>query len=135
MTFIDHCAFARQRCHICATLYIIGHLVSINIYPEIILQRNCAYIVATQIMLKSYLCTCILYLNNMSRTLYLSIAYLTRYHPAVEKMKSVLAEYGRPVVGLSAVYQCAYSTLDRPLWWNMDTSGGLSPSTSVAQGT
>jgi predicted dehydrogenase len=56
--------------------------------------------------------------------LVVSVGYMFRYHPAVIKMKAVLAEYGRPVVGLSARYQCAYSTLDRPLWWNMDTSGG-----------
>ena len=29
------------------------------------------------------------------------------------------------MVGVSACYQCAYSTLDRPLWWNMETSGGI----------
>jgi predicted dehydrogenase len=56
--------------------------------------------------------------------LIVSVGYMFRYHPAVEKMRSVLAEHGRPVVGLSAIYQCAYSTLDRALWWNMDTSGG-----------
>ena len=39
-------------------------------------------------------------------------------------MKSILQEYGRPVMGISARYNCAYSTLDRPLWWNVDTSGG-----------
>ena len=50
--------------------------------------------------------------------------YSIRYHPAILKMKSVLQEYGRPVIGMSARYNCAYSTLDRPLWWNVDTSGG-----------
>jgi predicted dehydrogenase len=53
-----------------------------------------------------------------------SVGYMFRYHPAVQKMKAVLAEHGCPVAGVSACYQCAYSTLDRPLWWNMDTSGG-----------
>ena len=63
-----------------------------------------------------YMCLCVIV-----RLIYI----LPRYHPAILKMKLVLQEYGRPVIGLSARYNSAYSTLDRVLWWNVDTSGGV----------
>ena len=68
------------------------------------------------------MCLCVmLELTIVARLLHL----LPRYHPAILKMKLVLQEYGRPVIGLSARYHSAYSTLDRVLWWNVDTSGGV----------
>ena len=54
----------------------------------------------------------------------LSVGYMFRYHPAITKMKSILEQQGRPVMGINARYICAYSEMDHPFWWNKDKSGG-----------
>ena len=54
----------------------------------------------------------------------LSVGYMFRYHPAISKMKSILQQHGRPVMGINARYICAYSEMDHPFWWNKAKSGG-----------
>lgn len=56
--------------------------------------------------------------------LIVSVGYMFRYHPAIEQIKSILNEYGRSVIGINARYNCAYSELDHPFWWNKARSGG-----------
>ena len=56
--------------------------------------------------------------------LIVSVGYMFRYHPAIEQIRSILKEYGRQVMGINARYNCAYSELDHPFWWNKARSGG-----------
>ena len=56
--------------------------------------------------------------------LVVSVGYMFRYHAAVEQMKSILTEYGHSVMSINARYNCAYSELDHPFWWNKAKSGG-----------
>ena len=58
------------------------------------------------------------------KSLVLSVGYMFRYHPAVQKMKSILEELNRPVMGINARYICAYSEMDHPFWWDKTRSGG-----------
>ena len=54
----------------------------------------------------------------------LSVGYMFRYHPAISKMKSILQQHGRPVMGINARYTCAYSMSTNVVWWNKAKSGG-----------
>ena len=56
--------------------------------------------------------------------LIVSVGYMFRYHPAIEQIQSILKEYGRSVISINARYNCAYSELDHPFWWNKARSGG-----------
>ena len=56
--------------------------------------------------------------------LIVSVGYMFRYHPAVDKIMSTLKEYGRNVMSINARYNCAYSEMDHPFWWNKARSGG-----------
>lgn len=56
--------------------------------------------------------------------LIVSVGYMFRYHAAIEQMKSILKDYGRSVMSINARYNCAYSELDHPFWWNKPKSGG-----------
>ena len=56
--------------------------------------------------------------------LIVSVGYMFRYHPAVEQIQSILKEYGRGIISVNARYNCAYSELDHPFWWNKARSGG-----------
>ncbi len=56
--------------------------------------------------------------------LVVSVGYMFRYHPAVEKMKFLLEQYGRKPLAISARYNCAYSEMTHPFWWNKAKSGG-----------
>ena len=58
------------------------------------------------------------------KSLMLSVGYMFRYHPAIQQMKSILEEFGRPVMGINARYICAYSEMDHPFWWDKTKSGG-----------
>lgn len=58
------------------------------------------------------------------RNLIVSVGYMFRYHPAIEKMKSILDEYGRKIIGVNARYNCTYSASTRPYWWDKTRSGG-----------
>ncbi len=54
----------------------------------------------------------------------LSVGYMFRYHPAITKIKSILEQHGRPVMGINARYICAYSKSTNCIWWNKNKSGG-----------
>ena len=56
--------------------------------------------------------------------LIVSVGYMFRYHPAVEKIQSILKEHGRSVISINARYNCAYSEMNHPFWWNKAKSGG-----------
>lgn len=58
------------------------------------------------------------------RGLVLSVGYMFRYHPAVEKMRAALQQYGRPPIVVNARYNCAYSEMNHPFWWDKAKSGG-----------
>ena len=58
------------------------------------------------------------------KSLVLSVGYMFRYHPAVQKMKSILEELNRPLMGINARYNCAYSKSTNRLWWDKTKSGG-----------
>lgn len=47
-----------------------------------------------------------------------------RYHPAVIQAKKILEEHGQPLMMLNARYNCTYSALNHPFWWNKKLSGG-----------
>ena len=49
---------------------------------------------------------------------------ISRYHPAVDKMKSLLMQHGRQPLFINARYNCAYSEMNHPFWWNKAKSGG-----------
>ena len=52
------------------------------------------------------------------RGLVLSVGYMFRYHPAVEKMRAALKQYGRPPIVVNARYNFAYSCSYNPYWWD-----------------
>ena len=54
----------------------------------------------------------------------LSVGYMFRYHPAVLKAKDFLNSHSQPILMINARYNCAYSELDHPFWWNKKLSGG-----------
>ena len=53
-----------------------------------------------------------------------SVGYMFRYHPAVEKIRQILGERGGKILCINARYNCAYSELDHPFWWDARKSGG-----------
>ena len=58
------------------------------------------------------------------KSLMLSVGYMFRYHPAIQQMKSILEEFGRPLMGITARYSCAYSKSRNHIWWDKTKSGG-----------
>lgn len=52
-----------------------------------------------------------------------SVAYMFRYSRAVQKMKEIIDKYG-PVRMFNARYNCAYSSLNKEMWWDSSRSGG-----------
>ena len=58
------------------------------------------------------------------KQLIVSVGYMFRYHPAIQKMKSIIEKHGRPVLSINVRYICAYSELDHPFWWDVVKSGG-----------
>ena len=53
-----------------------------------------------------------------------SVGYMFRYHPAVLKAKDLLKNHLQPILMINARYNCAYSELDHPFWWDKKLSGG-----------
>ncbi len=51
------------------------------------------------------------------------VGYMFRYHPAVDRMREILAE--RPPLSFSARYCCAYEEIRKPEWWDVRRTGGL----------
>ena len=69
------------------------------------------------------------YVEEVSRTakeqgLIVSVAYMFRYHDAIDKMKEIIEEHGTSLMSIKVDYNCAYAELDRPFWWNINKSGG-----------
>ena len=58
------------------------------------------------------------------KQLIVSVGYMFRYHPAIQKMKSIIEKHGREVVGTNARYACAYSKSFNCNWWDIVKSGG-----------
>ncbi len=58
------------------------------------------------------------------KSLILSVGYMFRYHPAIQRMKAILEKYGRPIMGINARYNCAYSMSKNHIWWDKMKSGG-----------
>lgn len=54
----------------------------------------------------------------------MSVGYMFRYHPAVLKAREIIRSHEQPLLMINARYNCAYSELDHPFWWNKKTSGG-----------
>ena len=38
----------------------------------------------------------------------MSIGYMFHYHDAVNKMKKIIAEHGRPLMNIDMAFNCAY---------------------------
>jgi len=55
--------------------------------------------------------------------LIVSVGYMFRYSAAVLKMKELIQQYG-PIRAFNARYLCAYTPIDKPVWWDVDRSGG-----------
>ena len=53
-----------------------------------------------------------------------SVGYMFRYVAAVEKMRRVFASAGAPPRVFLARYDCAYTDILSPDWWDCDRSGG-----------
>ena len=62
--------------------------------------------------------------ERRSQGLVVSVGYMFRYHPAVLQMREELTKHGRPVIALSARYDCAYPYRSHPFWWDLRHSGG-----------
>ena len=56
--------------------------------------------------------------------LVLSVGYMFRYHPAIQQMRDILKKYNRPVMGITARYNNAYSKSYNHIWWDKTKSGG-----------
>ena len=69
------------------------------------------------------------YVEEVSRTakeqgVIMSVAYMFRYHDAINKMKEIIAEHGRPLMNIDMAYNCAYVGSLRAYTWNIHESGG-----------
>ncbi len=56
--------------------------------------------------------------------LIVSVGYMFRYHPAIEKMQSLIEQHGRPLVHVNARYLSCSSAIQHPIWWDKEKSGG-----------
>ncbi len=56
--------------------------------------------------------------------LIVSVGYMFRYHPAIEKMLSIIKQHGRPLVHINARYLSASTAIQNQFWWDKDKSGG-----------
>ena len=69
------------------------------------------------------------YVEELSRVakeqgVIVSVAYMFRYHDAIDKMKEIISEHGRPLMIIKVAYNCAYAELDRSFWWDIKKSAG-----------
>ena len=53
-----------------------------------------------------------------------SVAYMFRYHDAIDKMKEVIKEHGRPLMSITMSFNCAYVNSTHAYTWNIHKSGG-----------
>lgn len=56
--------------------------------------------------------------------LVVSVAYMLRYSAAVNKMKGIIRELNRPVVGVHGRYCCTYPSIAKLMWWDVRQCGG-----------
>jgi len=61
--------------------------------------------------------------DAVKQGLVVSVGYMFRYSAAVLKMKELIDQYG-PIRAFNARYLCAYTPIDKPVWWDVDRSGG-----------
>lgn len=54
-----------------------------------------------------------------------------RYSKAVLKMKEIIKEHGPPKA-FNARYNCAYSTISKDMWWDLNSSGIFAVTTNFA---
>ena len=69
------------------------------------------------------------YVKELSRVakeqgVIVSVAYMFRYHDAIDKMKELLKEHGRPLMSINTLFNCAYVNSTRAYLWNIHKSGG-----------
>ena len=69
------------------------------------------------------------YVKEVSRTakeqgVIMSVGYMFRYHDAINKMKEIITEHGRPLMNIDMAYNCAYVSSTRAYIWNIHESGG-----------
>ena len=69
------------------------------------------------------------YVEELSRVareqgVIVSVAYMFRYHDAIDKMKEIIEEHGRPLMSINASFNCAYVNSTRSYTWNIHKSGG-----------
>jgi len=53
-----------------------------------------------------------------------SVGYMFRYAQAVEQMRRILADTPGGAKAFVGRYNCAYSEIEKPEWWDLRTSGG-----------
>lgn len=58
------------------------------------------------------------------RKLVVSVGYMLRYSYAVKKMHEILKQYNSRVISTVARYNCAYTSILKPSWWDVRFSGG-----------
>jgi len=56
--------------------------------------------------------------------LIVSVGYMLRYGRAIDKMRQLIAEAPLGVRAVIARYNCAYSEIPKPAWWDTRLSGG-----------
>jgi len=61
--------------------------------------------------------------QQIENGLIVSVGYMFRYSAAVKKMKELIQQYG-DIKAFNARYNCAYSCIDKPVWWDVERSGG-----------
>jgi predicted dehydrogenase len=57
------------------------------------------------------------------RGIVISVGYMFRYSKTILRMKQLIKQYGEPKT-FNARYNCAYSTISKPMWWDIYQSGG-----------
>lgn len=55
--------------------------------------------------------------------LIVSVAYMFRYNKSLHKMREIIEQHG-PIRAFNARYNCAYSTLNKAMWWDVEHCGG-----------
>jgi predicted dehydrogenase len=59
----------------------------------------------------------------IKRGVVISVGYMFRYSKNILRMKELIQQYGEPK-SFNARYNCAYSTISKPMWWDIHQSGG-----------
>jgi len=61
--------------------------------------------------------------DSIDGGLVVSVGYMFRYSKLVTKIKQLIQQFGPPKA-FNARYNCAYSTISKSTWWDVDQSGG-----------